>query len=94
MLVADQAKPGKAKEIPAVVHVDNSARPQSVKKETNSVYYRMIEKFESKTGIPIVMNTSFNDAGDPVVCKPEHAISTFSFTAMDAVAIGNFLLKK
>ena len=54
----------------------------------------MIEKFESKTGIPIVMNTSFNDAGDPVVCKPEHAISTFSFTAMDAVAIGNFLLKK
>ena len=94
MLVADQVKPGKSNEISAVVHVDNSARPQSVKKETNYVYYKMIEQFESKTGIPIVMNTSFNDAGDPVVCKPEHAISTFSFTAMDAVAIGNFLIEK
>ena len=94
MIMADQVVKGKDKEIKAVVHVDNSARPQAVLKETNPLYYLMIKQFETKTGVPIVMNTSFNDAGQPIVEKPEQALSTFSFTALDGLAIGDFWVSK
>ena len=94
MIMADQVKAGKNREIKAVVHVDNSARPQSVLKETNPLYYEMIKQFESKSGVPIVMNTSFNDAGDPIVEKPEQAIATFSFTGLDGIAIGDYWVEK
>ncbi len=82
------------REIPAVVHVDGTCRPQVVDPKTNPRFYRLIEEFKRLTGIPAVLNTSFNIKGEPIVCSPYDAIRTFSATGMDVLAIGNFLVKK
>lgn len=84
----------KQKEIPAVVHVDGTARPQTVKKEINPKFYRLIKAFEEVTSVPVVLNTSFNVAGEPIVCRPEEALRTFSSCGLDYLAIGNFLIEK
>lgn len=81
-------------EIPAVTHVDYSARIQTVHRETNHKYHQLISAFEAKTGCPLVVNTSFNVRGEPIVGSPEDAFNCFMGTEMDVLAIGNFVLHK
>ena len=80
--------------IPAITHVDYSARIQTVHKETNPRYHALISAFKEKTGCPIVVNTSFNVRGEPIVCTPEDAFHCFMGTEMDTLVIGNCLLRK
>jgi len=80
--------------IPAVTHVDYSARIQTVTEEDNPLYYRTIRKFEEKYGCPVIINTSFNVRGEPIVCTPEHAYLCFMRTNVDFLLLENFLLEK
>lgn len=80
--------------IPAVTHVDYSARVQTVHKETNPRYYNLIKKFEEKTGYGVLVNTSFNVRGEPIVCTPEDSYKCFMRTEMDVLVIENFVLYK
>jgi len=80
--------------VPAITHVDYSSRIQTVHKDTNSKFYALIEKFYEKTGCPLVVNTSFNVRGEPIVCSPEDAFKCFMGTDLDILAVGNFLLIK
>jgi carbamoyltransferase len=80
--------------IPAVTHVDYSARVQTVTEDHQPMFYRVIKKFDEKYGCPVVINTSFNVRGEPVVCAPEHAYKCFMRTNMDYLLVGNFLLEK
>lgn len=81
-------------EIPAVTHVDYSARIQTVNKEDNQLYHRLIERFYEKTGCPVIVNTSFNVRGEPIVESPLDAYQCFMRTEMDLLALGNYLLYK
>ncbi|MEO1389784.1 MAG: carbamoyltransferase [Cyanobacteria bacterium J06634_6] len=94
MILTDQVKPEKQSVIAAVTHVDGSTRPQTVEKEINPRYWSLIKAFEQLTGVPVVMNTSFNLRGEPIVCTPTEAIRTFMSSGMDALVLGNYLLKK
>jgi carbamoyltransferase len=80
--------------LPAITHVDFSARVQTVRRETNEKYWTLINEFKKLTGIGLVVNTSFNVRGEPVVCKPEDAYRCFMNTRMDYLVIGNFLFAK
>lgn len=80
--------------IPAVTHVDNSARIQTVDRERNPLYYELIQAFYRRTGCPVIINTSFNVRGEPIVCTPEDAFRCFMRTEMDYLVIGNFVLSK
>jgi carbamoyltransferase len=84
----------KRSEIPAVTHVDYSARIQTVRHETNPLYWEIIQAFKRKTGCPVVVNTSFNVRGEPIVCTPEDSYRCFMRTEMDALVIENFILRK
>jgi carbamoyltransferase len=81
-------------EIPAITHVDYSARIQTVHAETNPRYHALISAFKEKTGCPIVVNTSFNVRGEPIVCTPEDAFRCFMGTEMDTLVVGNCLMRK
>ncbi|HEY2496337.1 MAG TPA: carbamoyltransferase [Candidatus Angelobacter sp.] len=81
-------------EIPAVTHLDYSARIQTVHKETNPKYYRLISQFKELTGCPVLVNTSFNVRGEPIVCTPEDAFHCFMDTELDLLAVGNAILYK
>lgn len=81
-------------EIPAITHVDYSARIQSVNKKVNPKYHAIIEKFFEKTGCPVIINTSFNVRGEPIVCTPQDAFLCFMRTNMDYLVLGNFILNK
>ena len=80
--------------IPAVTHVDYSARVQTVSKDDNPLFHQVLEKFDEKFGCPVVINTSFNVRGEPIVCTPEDAYRCFMRTNMDYLIMGNFLLEK
>ncbi len=80
--------------IPAVTHVDNSARIQTVRRETNPLYYDILDAFYRLTGCPVIVNTSFNVRGEPIVCTPEDAYRCFMRTNIDALVLENFLLFK
>jgi carbamoyltransferase len=80
--------------IPAVTHVDYSARIQTVRRETNPRYYEIVDAFRRRTGCPVIVNTSFNVRGEPLVCTPEDAYRCFMRTNMDALVLGNFILDK
>jgi carbamoyltransferase len=80
--------------IPAVTHVDYSARIQTVNRVDNPAYHALIESFERKTGCPVIVNTSFNVRGEPIVCRPEEAFTCFMRTDMDYLVMGRFLLDK
>jgi carbamoyltransferase len=80
--------------IPAVTHVDYSARIQTVHKRTNPLYYKLIYAFKKKTGCPVLVNTSFNVRGEPIVCSPEDSFKCFMGTGIEFLAIGNCILKK
>jgi carbamoyltransferase len=81
-------------QIPAVTHVDYSARIQTVHKETNPRYHRLISEFKELTGCPVLVNTSFNVRGEPIVCTPEDAFHCLMGTEMDVLVIGNCVLQK
>jgi carbamoyltransferase len=81
-------------EVPAVTHVDYSARIQTVDRVTNPLYYDLIARFRDRTGCPLIINTSFNVRGEPIVCTPEEAYRCFMRTEMDSLAMGSFLLEK
>jgi carbamoyltransferase len=81
-------------DIPAVTHVDFSARIQTVHADTNPRYHALLSAFERKTGCPVIVNTSFNVRGEPIVCKPEDAFHCFMGTELDALAVGNCYLRK
>ena len=84
----------KRSNIPAVTHVDYSARIQTVHENTNKTYYKLIKKFHEKTGCPVLINTSFNVRGEPIVCMPEDAFNCFMGTNLDYLVIENFILDK
>ena len=93
MLHVYKIRPEKRKELCAVNHVDDTGRLQSVTREENPMYYDLISAFHRKTGIPVILNTSFNE-NEPIVCTPEEAIDCFQRTRMDVLAIGPFLVAK
>jgi carbamoyltransferase len=84
----------KSREIPAVTHVDNSARLQTVKREENELFYDLLYEFYSLTGCPALLNTSFNLRGEPIVCNPEEAYLSFMRSGMDYLILGNCVLDK
>lgn len=81
-------------EIPAITHVDGSARIQTVHPETNQRYHDLISAFYDLTGCPVIINTSFNIRGEPIVCRPRDAVKCFMGTNMDTLVVGNYLLRK
>ncbi len=85
--------PEKRAEIPAVTHVDGTGRLQTVERESAQLYWNIINAFKNETGVPVVLNTSFNE-NEPIVCTPEEAVECFLRTKMDALVLGNFLVKK
>jgi carbamoyltransferase len=94
MILTAQVRPEKRAVIPAVTHVDGSARPQTVEKEVNPLYWRLIDEFGKRTGVPAIMNTSFNLRGEAIVHTPTDAVRTFFSSGMDALCIGSFLVEK
>jgi len=93
MLHVYKIRPEKRAQLSAVNHVDDTGRLQSVSREENPLYYELIRAFEQKTGIPVLLNTSFNE-NEPIVCQPEEAIDCFKRTRMDALAIGPYVTVK
>jgi carbamoyltransferase len=81
-------------EIPAVTHVDYSARVQTVHKETNPRYYALIKRFKQLSGCPVIVNTSFNVRGEPIICTPEDAFRCFMGTELDVLVVGDAVLRK
>ena len=81
-------------DIPAVTYVDYSARVQTVERETNPRYHALLEAFKARTGCPVIVNTSFNVRGEPIVCTPADAFGCFMGTDLDCLAIGNCFLRK
>jgi carbamoyltransferase len=94
MILTAQVRPEKRAVIPSVTHVDGSARPQTVEKEINPLYWRLLDEFEKRTGVPVIMNTSFNLRGEAIVHTPTDAVRTFFSSGMDALVIGSFLVEK
>jgi carbamoyltransferase len=94
MLFIYDVKPGRAERIPAACHVDGTARVQTVNRASNPRYYDLLQAFERTTGVPVLINTSFNSRGQPIVCSPRDAIEAFYSTPLDALVIGSFLLQK
>jgi carbamoyltransferase len=93
MLHVYKIRPEKRKTLCAVNHVDDTGRLQTVTREENALYYDLIKAFEKKTGIPVILNTSFNE-NEPIVCTPQEAIDCFKRTRMDVLAIGSFIAHK
>jgi carbamoyltransferase len=79
---------------PAVVHIDGTARPQIVDRETNPSFHRVIQKYAELSGVPVVVNTSFNMHEEPIVCTPSDAVRSWSQGQLDNLAVGPFLLGK
>jgi len=94
MLFVFGIKPRKKKKIPAVCHVDGTARVQTVNREQNPLYYELLQEFKKITGVPILVNTSFNTQGKPIVCTPRDAIECFYASPFDALVMNNYLLEK
>ncbi|MGE5468803.1 MAG: carbamoyltransferase [Ignavibacteria bacterium] len=94
MLFVFKVRPERAARIPAAVHVDATARVQTVSARANPRYHALLAAFGERTGVPVLINTSFNVRGEPIVCRPRDAIAAFHSTPLDALAIGPFLLEK
>lgn len=94
MLFVQQVRPEKAAQIPAVRHVDGTARVQTVNHQQNQPYYNLLKAFKRLTGVPVLVNTSFNTLGKPIVCTPRDAIACFWTSPFDALVIGPFMLLK
>ncbi len=94
MLFVYDVLPDKAGIIPAVRHTDGTARIQTINRAQNPLYYDLLKAFERRTGVPVLVNTSFNTRGEPMVCTPRDALECFWTSPLDALAIGSFLLEK
>jgi carbamoyltransferase len=92
MLYVTPVREEKRGDLPAITHEDGSGRLQTVFKDTNPAYHRMIERFGELTGVPVIMNTSFNLKGEPIVEAPDHAFNTFSLSGMDYLFLNNFVV--
>ena len=93
MIKVYPVRPEKRSVIPAVTHVDGSGRLQTVRKEDNPLYWQLIKEFENITGVPVVLNTSFNE-NEPIVCTPAEALDCFLRTKMDVLVLGNYFIKR
>ncbi|GAB3903146.1 carbamoyltransferase C-terminal domain-containing protein [Larkinella knui] len=94
MLFINDIRPEKADLIPAVRHTDGTARIQTINRQQNALYYDLINAFYRQTGVPVLINTSFNTRGEPIVCTPRDAIESFWTSPLDALVIGSFMLTK
>lgn len=94
MLLAGTVKEEKRKLVPSIVHVDNTCRMQTLTREDNGIYYDLVKAFESKTGTPLIINTSFNLGGEPIVESPQDALHTFLRTDMDYLVLENRIIEK
>jgi carbamoyltransferase len=94
MLFVHQVAPDKASRIPAVRHVDGTARIQTVNRRQNERYYDLLKAFHARTGVPVLVNTSFNTRSEPVVCTPRDAVECFWTSPIDALVIGSFVVEK
>lgn len=94
MLFVYDVKPERADAIPAVRHVDGTARIQTINRQQHPRYYDLLKAFQARTGVPVLVNTSFNTRGEPIVCTPRDAIECFWTSPLDALIIGSFLLEK
>jgi carbamoyltransferase len=94
MILTFQVKPEKRDVIPAATHLDGSGRFQTVEQDVNPLYWRLLKAFEAKTGVSVVLNTSFNLRGEPMVCAPTDAIRTFYSSGLDALILGDYLIEK
>jgi carbamoyltransferase len=94
MLLAARVRPAWRDKIPAVVHVDGTARLQTVRRETNEPLYRLLEAFEALTGVPVLINTSFNVKGEPIVETPRDAVECFLSTGIDDLVVHDRLIRK
>jgi carbamoyltransferase len=86
-------RPEKRSVIPAVTHIDGTGRLQTVKREDNPLYWQLIKEFENLTGIPVVLNTSFNE-NEPIVCSPQEALDCFFRTNMDVLVMGHWIIER
>ncbi len=94
MLYVVDVKKEKRELVPAITHVDGTARLQTVSPDTNLNYYSLIQRFEQATGVPMILNTSFNLKGEPIVNSPRDAFNTFTKSGMDALVLGPFMIEK
>jgi len=94
MIRVTPVRAGMAERIPAVTHVDGSARLHTVSREVNPMYWRVLQHFGEKSGVPVLLNTSFNVRGEPIVCTPKEAIACFFNSGLDALILDRFLLRK
>jgi carbamoyltransferase len=94
MLFVYEVEPARAERIPAVRHVDGTARIQTVNRHQHPLYYDLLDAFYRRTGVPVLVNTSFNTRGEPMVCSPRDALESFWTSPLDALVIGPFLVEK
>jgi len=94
MLFVYDVRPEKAERIPAVRHVDGTARIQTINRQQHPLYYALLKAFQARTGVPVLVNTSFNTRGEPIVCTTRDAVECFWTSPLDALVIGSFLLEK
>ncbi len=94
MLLVGNALEARKERIPSALHVNGTSRIQTITKEDNGLFYDLVREFEKITGVPMVINTSFNDRGEPIVCTPENAFACFSKTKIDCLVLGNFVIEK
>ena len=93
MILVYKTRADKRAKIPAVNHVDDTGRVQTVERDVNPRYYGLIEAFGRKTGVPVVLNTSFNE-NEPIVCRPEEALDCFLRTRMDVLVLGDTIVER
>ncbi len=93
MILVYKTRADKRAQIPAVNHVDDTGRVQTVERDVNPSYYALIDAFRRRTGVPVVLNTSFNE-NEPIVCMPEEALACFGKTRMDALVLGNHVIER
>jgi carbamoyltransferase len=87
-------QPDKQAVVPAITHVDGTGRVQTVSRDTSPLYWSLIKEFEKLTGVGLVLNTSFNVMGEPIVCRPEEAIECFLNTGIDRLIMGSYVVEK
>ena len=94
MVQAYKIKPEQRAKVPAITHEDGTGRLQTVERDVNPLYWKLLKRFGELSGVPILINTSFNVQGEPIVCRPDDAIRCFLGTDIDFLAIGPFLVSK
>jgi carbamoyltransferase len=94
MLFVYDVRPEMADRVPAIRHVDGTARAQTVTQEQAPLFHQLLERFRDRAGVPVLVNTSFNTRGKPIVCTPQDALECFFTSPIDVLAIGGYILQK